>query len=82
MEAASKGRFSDADKELIAGADINAVGAENISPLLWVMSASSLDLQCIEYMLKKGANPNYRTPGGSSAMYLAAGGQYPRLLEL
>lgn len=83
VEAASRGRFSEADKALESGADINTIGKTGISPLLWVMSASNIDLSCTEYMLKKGANPNYRVEGrGDSAMYFAAGGRYPRLLEL
>lgn len=81
--AAASRDFSKADKQLAAGADINFIGKEGISPLLWVMSASSFNQSGMEYMLKNGANPNYRvSQRNASAMYFAAGGQYPHMLVL
>lgn len=78
----SDGNFDAADKALQSGADINAVGAEGLTPLLWVMG-TTLNVGKIEYLLKKGADPNYRDEERqASAMSLAAGGDRPDILEL
>jgi len=76
------GNFTEADRELKAGADINKVGREGISPLIWVM-VTTKNASKMEYMLTHGANPNYRGgQAGASAMYFAAGGDRPDLLKL
>jgi ankyrin repeat protein len=82
VKAAGSGDFAEADQAIKSGADINTVGAEGMSPLLWVMG-TTLNVRKIEYMLKAGANPNYReTKGQLSPMYLAAGGDRIDILEL
>lgn len=69
VDAVSHGRFKEADKQLAAGADVNAVGKDGLSPLLWVMHTADDDMGKMEYLLKAGANPNYRAEGhGISAM--------------
>jgi ankyrin repeat protein len=81
VEAVTDGNYAEADKQLKAGADINMVGTDGISPLLWVIATRNIKAN--EYMLKAGANPNYRDEKRhGSAMYLAAGGNSPELLEL
>lgn len=80
--AVSKGDYVESDKALKSGADVNAVGAEGMTPLLWVMG-TTLNVSKIEYLLKGGANPNYRDAKTLvSPMYLAAGGNRPDVLEL
>jgi hypothetical protein len=80
--AVSDGNFSEADNMLKAGADVNAVGLEGLTPLLWIMG-TTLNVGKIEYLLKAGANPNYRDEKSlASPMYLAAGGNRPDILEL
>lgn len=82
VAAVSAGNFDESDKTLKSGADINAVGADGLSPLLWVMG-TTLDTNKIEYLLKKGADPNYRdNERQASAMSLAAGGDRLDILEL
>ncbi len=82
VKAAGNGDFTEADQAIKSGADINTVGAEGISPLLWVMG-TTLNVRKIEYMLKAGANPNYRVAERQlSPMYLASGGDRIDILEL
>jgi ankyrin repeat protein len=85
VEAASRGDVGAVDAEIQAGADVNYVGTDGISPLLWVMVEARRrgDLKGLERLLKAGANPNYRDEKRkASAMALAAGGDRPRILEL
>lgn len=80
--AVSQGDFADADKALKAGANVNSIGVEGLTPLLWVMG-TTLNVGKIEYLLRAGANPNYRDEKTFvSPMYLAAGGNRPDILEL
>ena len=80
--AVSNGNYGEADKALKSGADVNAVGAEGLTPLLWVMG-TTLNVGKIEYLLKAGANPNYRDEKSLvSPMYLAAGGNRLDILEV
>ena len=80
--AVSNGDYGEADKALKSGADVNAVGVEGLTPLLWVMG-TTLNVGKIEYLLKAGANPNYRDAKSMvSPMYLAAGGNRLDVLEL
>ena len=82
VEAVSRGKFSEADKQLKAGADINTVGTNGISPLLWVMGVTK-SMKRTEYLLKAGANPNYKdAKSGETAIHLTAGGDMPEMLEL
>lgn len=83
VQAIKSGDYVAADNFLAAGADINRVGKDGITPLLWILIAT-LDERKLEYMLKHGANPNYRADVDSrkSAMYLLAGGNKTKLLEL
>ncbi|MEO0249954.1 MAG: ankyrin repeat domain-containing protein [candidate division WOR-3 bacterium] len=81
VKAASSGNFKEVDAQLRAGADVNAVGAQGVTPLIWVLTTHNL--KAVEHLLKSGANPNYRDPErGVSAMYFASGGNNPKLLEL
>ncbi len=81
IDAVSRRDYTEADKQLKAGANINMVGTDGVSPLIWV--STSRDLEKTEYMLKAGANPNYRDARrGASVMALAAGSDLPELIEL
>lgn len=82
VEAVTHGDYIEADKQLKAGADINMVGTDGVSPLMWVM-ATTKNVKRTEYMLKAGANPNYRDEKHKqTAVCLAAGGDMPEMLEL
>lgn len=81
VEAVSDGDYTEADRQIKLGANINTIGTDGISPLLWVMATRNL--KGTEYMLKAGADPNYRDEKRkASAMALAAGGNRPDFLEL
>ncbi|NOT99987.1 MAG: hypothetical protein HOO95_00205 [Gallionella sp.] len=83
VEAVMSGDYTEADKLLAQGVDVNAVGAEDLPPLLWVLSASHFDEKKLEYLLKAGANPNFQEKKHhASAMYFAVHNQKPRLLKL
>lgn len=63
------------------GADVNTVGKDGISPLMWLLT--NRHLKAAERLLQAGANPNYKEPKDNySAMAVAAGGTYPEMLEL
>jgi ankyrin repeat protein len=83
VEAVMSGDYTGADKLLAQGVDVNAVGTEDLTPLLWVLSASHFDEKKLEYLLKAGANPNFQEKKHhASAMYFAVHNQKPRLLKL
>jgi hypothetical protein len=82
VTAVTEGNYAEADRLVRAGTNVNATGEEGISPLLWIMAAT-LDTRKIEYLLKVGANPNYRdSTTGASAMFIAAGGERLDILEI
>jgi ankyrin repeat protein len=85
VEAASSGRLSVVDAKIKAGANVNYVGTGGITPLLWVipMNHHAHDFSGVRRLLEAGADPNYEDPRTqASAVYLAAGGDIPSLLEL
>jgi uncharacterized protein len=86
IEAVTRGNYAEADKQIKAGADVNYIGTEGISPLLWtifVWHEETHELKGVEYLLKACADPNYRdAKDHNSAMYFAAGTDTPTLLEL
>jgi uncharacterized protein len=83
VEAVMSGDYTEADKLLAQGVDVNAVGAEDLTPLLWVLSASHFDEKKLEYLLKAGANPNFQEKKHhASAMYFAVDNNKPKLLKL
>ena len=83
VEAVMGGNYTEADKLLAQGVDVNAVGAEDLTPLLWVLSASHFDEKKLEYLLKAGANPNFQEKKyHASAMYFAVNNHDDSLLKL
>jgi hypothetical protein len=85
VEAVRSGHFDEAESLINTGANVNAIGKDGISPLLWVMFETLGDLSKTEFMLKAGADPNYLPAGGDgdeSAMFFATGGNRPEYLKL
>jgi len=81
VAAASRGYLREVDAEIGGGADVNYVGTDGISPLLWVLG--SRNLKGLEHLVKRGANPNYTDQRRmESAMSLTAGGNWLEALEL
>lgn len=82
IRAVINNNFNEAGNLIKSGVDINSTGLNGITPLLWVMSTTK-DLRKIEFLLNSGANPNYRdNKNQTSAMFFAAGGDEPKILEL
>ncbi len=81
VSAAVSGDLSEVDQQIKAGANVNAIGKDGISPLLFVLI--NRQLKGAQHLLKAGANPNYKAAlRNGSAMALAAGGNWPEALEL
>jgi ankyrin repeat protein len=81
VNAAVQGELDEVDRQIKAGADVNAIGKDGVSPLLFVLI--NRQLKGAEHLLKAGANPNYKASlRNGSAMALAAGGNWPEALEL
>jgi uncharacterized protein len=84
-QAAASGNLSIVNAKIKAGADVNFVGTDGITPLLWVMPINhkSRNFSGVRRLLEAGANPNYREPRrNTSPMYIASGSDTPGLLEL
>jgi uncharacterized protein len=85
VEAASRADLAEVDAQIRFGADVNYVGTDGVSPLLWAVTEAHRtgNLKGAEHLLKAGANPNYRDQKRKiSAVWLAAGGDSPEVLEL
>ncbi len=71
-----------ASNNLELGANINEVGVDGVSPLIWVLALTQ-EIEQLEFMLKHGADVNYRGYGvGKSPMFFAAAGKRGDILEL
>jgi hypothetical protein len=80
VHEAVRGHNAKVAKLIEQGADVNAIGTKETTPLMWVLAAGHLDVA--ELLLKKGADPNYRLSSGESIMALAAGGDTVNGLKL
>jgi hypothetical protein len=80
VHEAVRGHNAKVAKLIEQGADVNAIGTKETTPLMWVLAAGRLDVA--ELLLKKGADPNYRPSSGKSIMALAAGGDSVKGLKL
>lgn len=74
INAAMEGRTQDIAKFASQGADVNSVGTDGTTPLIWAIKARNW--QGTEALLKAGANPNFATEKfkGISPMWLMSGG--------
>lgn len=80
VDAGSRGDIAEMDALIEQGADVNMVGRDGVTPLIWVMAQRNRE--GAERLLKAGANPNAKMIRHQSAMSLATGGNQPRMLEL
>lgn len=74
INAAMEGRTQDVAEFASQGADVNSVGTDGTTPLMWAIKARNW--QGTEALLKAGADPNFATEKfkGISPMWLMLGG--------
>jgi ankyrin repeat protein len=78
-KAAGRGDLKEITRQIGAGANVNAVGQHNITPLWWAAWAENFE--GFAALLKQGADPNADRPEGCPIMYLLAELKDPRFLE-
>ena len=68
-QAIEKDDINHIEKLIKEGADINCLGKDNMTPLLWAFSAK---LQTFECLLKHGANPNvqFKSDMGTNGQFM------------
>ncbi|AJC65738.1 ankyrin repeat domain-containing protein [Dickeya zeae] len=80
LSSIQKGDEAAARQQLSQGVNLNVLGAEGITPLLWLMMQQ--DKAGARLALKLGADPNFRTGTGSTAVNMAAGAKSPEWLKM
>ncbi|MHB8569476.1 MAG: ankyrin repeat domain-containing protein [Metallibacterium sp.] len=80
VEAACHGDLPKIDALVKQGANVNATGYRDMTPLVWTMECKNY--AGIKKLLKLGANPNYKMEGDISAMWASAGSSDPHFLPL
>ena len=80
VEAACDGDLSKIDALVKQGANVNAVGYRDMTPLFWTMECKNY--AGVEKLLELGANPNYKMEGDISAMWASAGSSDPHFLPM
>lgn len=81
VDTASSGNVDGIQRALRDGADVNVVGKDGITPLLFVLSDTH-NKDGMRALLKAGANPNYMAPNGGCAVILAAGAEDSEILRI
>ncbi len=70
-KAVRQGNLTNIDDELSRGLDVNVVGKEDMTLLMWaIVNKNKVSLA---HLLKKGANPNFKDSQGTQPVGLAAG---------
>lgn len=71
VEAACHGDLAKVDALVKQGANVNATGYRDMTPLFWTMLCKNY--AGVKELLESGADPNYKMEGDMSAMWAAAG---------
>lgn len=84
-DAAARGDVAEVDRLIAAGAPVDGTGGESFTPLKFALLATSK--KGVEALLKRGANPNRRTPsegwvGGLPTVMLLPSVDLPEILDL
>ncbi|QYM98474.1 ankyrin repeat domain-containing protein [Dickeya ananatis] len=80
LSSIQKGDEAAARQQLAQGVNLDVLGAEGITPLLWLMMQQDKD--GARLALKLGADPNFRTGTGTTAVNMAAGAKSPEWLKM
>lgn len=80
VEAACNGDLPKIEVLVKQGANVNATGYRDMTPLFWAMECKNY--VGIKKLLELGANPNYKMEGDISAMWASAGSSDPHFLPL
>ena len=80
VNAACDGDIPKIDALVKQGANVNATGYRDMTPLVWTMECKNY--AGIKKLLELGANPNYKMEGDISAMWASAGSSDPHFLPL
>jgi ankyrin repeat protein len=80
-EAAARGDLAGIQRAIAAGANVNAMGREDMTPLLFVV-ASTKNPNGIKALIEAGADAGHVAPGLGSVVTLAASAEDPRLLRI
>lgn len=59
--AIQKGQFESIEAMLDKGVEVNALGKDNVTPLLWATLTGDVDT--FQHLIQRGANPNIRLTG-------------------
>lgn len=78
--AAAKGNTRKLNQLLKQGADLNARGKDDMTPLMWAMIRTNK--AGFRYLLEHGANPNVPIDSGDSVMSVSAMADDPEYLDL
>lgn len=70
-DAAGRGKVRAVREMAARGVNVNAVGRDGATPLLWALGHTSK--KGMQALIEAGADVNYRSPDGDSAIELAAG---------
>lgn len=80
VEAACKGDTTRVEQLVKQGANVNATGYREVTPLVWAMECHSK--AGVKKLLELGADPNFKMEGDLSATWMAAGSNDPEWLPM
>lgn len=76
------GHYKKAESLVAQGVDVNAIGVDDVSLLLWLFLADKYTNDRVTHLLKLGANPNYQRPTYlDSPIYVAVENGEPEILK-
>ncbi|WP_413283557.1 ankyrin repeat domain-containing protein [Vibrio sp. MA40-2] len=81
LHSIQKNDMSTANQLIAQGVDLNVLGNEGITPLLWFITQTN-DLKATKRALELGADPNFQRPNGDNAITFVARNYAPEWLKM
>jgi hypothetical protein len=81
LKSIQKNDISTAKQLIAEGVDLNALGDEDITPLLWLITQTN-DLKATQRALDLGADANFKQPNGDNAVTFVARDYAPEWLKM